>query len=413
MFGILRPCARHSCPSVHAAWRAHLCGLCLTLRDRHGQPARMATNYDGLILSVLTEAQTRAQTRAQTGDLSQNRRTAGPCALRGFQRAEVVPSDDPGARLAAVVSLALASGKIRDHASDGDGIAARRVAGLPLRAMASAWASAARRGAESIGFDTAVLTEVSARQALLESSPGRGLLDVTEPTETAVAAAFAHTAVLAGRPGNVESLREAGRFFGRIAHVIDAVEDLAEDRARGAYNPLDATGASPAEARRVCEEALHGLRLAVRDLELEERHLVEALLCDETRRAVDRAFGTRAHAACGTHRMAAGDASPTPPDAPPGGSPRGPGDRPGIALTALAGMGVFLTCGLYRPPWSEYRGAPWSERCWCGDCDCPDCSDCCDCADCCSSCSDCCSGDGCCCGDNCCCGDGCCCDCGA
>ncbi|MEV4298275.1 DUF5685 family protein, partial [Microbispora rosea] len=311
MFGILRPCARHSCPSVHEAWRAHLCGLCLTLRDRHGHLARMATNYDGLILSVLTEAQAQdqAQGRARSRDgAGPNRRTAGPCALRGFQRAQVVPSDDRGARLAAVVSLALASGKIRDHASDGDGIAARRVAGVPLRATAAVWASAARRGAESIGFDTAVLTEVSARQALLEASPARGLLDVTEPTETAVAAAFAHTAVLADRPGNAESLREAGRFFGRIAHLIDAVEDLAEDRARGAYNPLDATGTSPAEARRVCEEALHGLRLAVRDLDLEERHLVEALLCGETRRAVDRAFGPRAHgAACAGHRTPAGD----------------------------------------------------------------------------------------------------------
>lgn len=403
MFGILRPCARHSCPSVQEAWRAHLCGLCLTLRDRHGQLARMATNYDGLILSVLTEAQ-----RGGRGD----RRTAGPCPLRGFRSAGVVPSADPGARLAAVVSLALAAGKIRDHAADGDGIAARRVRGAPLRATAASWVSAARRGAESIGFDTAVLTEVSARQALLEADPARTLLDVTEPTETAVAAAFAHTAVLAGRPGNAETLREAGRFFGRIAHVIDAVEDLTEDRARGAYNPLDATGTSPDEARRVCEEALHGLRLAVRDLDLEERHLVETLLCGETGRAVGRTFGTHTHdAACRTpHRLSAttGPAGPAAPPAPPAPPvPSGPAgeyvEPPGITRTAVAGMATFFTCGLYRPPWSQYRQAPWTERCFCDrcdGCDCPDCSGCCDCCS-----GDCCSGDGC-------CGDGCCCDCG-
>ncbi|GAB3900354.1 hypothetical protein GCM10027612_61870 [Microbispora bryophytorum subsp. camponoti] len=328
MFGILRPCARHSCPSVHEAWRAHLCGLCLTLRDRHGHLARLATNYDGLILSVLTEAQSQAQPQSQArseagAGAGPNRRIAGPCALRGFRPAKVVPSDDRGARLAAVVSLALASGKIRDHAADGDGIAARRVAGAPMRATAAAWASTARRGAASIGFDPAVLTEVSARQALLEASPGRGLLDVTEPTETAVAAVFAHTATLAGRPGNAESLHEAGRFFGRIAHLIDAVEDLAEDRARGAYNPLDATGTSPAEARRVCEEALHGLRLAVRDLDLEERHLAEALLCGETRRAVDRVFRPRAHgSACAAHRTPAGNTSPAPSSPRPAGRRR-------------------------------------------------------------------------------------------
>ena len=40
-----------------AAWQAHLCGMCLALRDDHGQVARLATNYDGLIISVLPEAQ--------------------------------------------------------------------------------------------------------------------------------------------------------------------------------------------------------------------------------------------------------------------------------------------------------------------------------------------------------------------
>jgi hypothetical protein len=39
---------------------AHLCGLCLTLRDLRGQNARFVTNYDGLLVSVLTEAQSPA-----------------------------------------------------------------------------------------------------------------------------------------------------------------------------------------------------------------------------------------------------------------------------------------------------------------------------------------------------------------
>jgi hypothetical protein len=63
MFGIIRPC-RHSLPGdLHAAWSAHLCGLCLALRDGHGQIARVATNYDGMIISVLVEAQNPPDTR--------------------------------------------------------------------------------------------------------------------------------------------------------------------------------------------------------------------------------------------------------------------------------------------------------------------------------------------------------------
>ncbi|MBP2705828.1 hypothetical protein JOL79_18610 [Microbispora sp. RL4-1S] len=381
MFGILQPCARHSCPSLHDAWRAHLCGLCLTLRDRHGQAARAATNYDGLILSVLTEAQIPG---------GAGRRKAGPCALRGFRSARVVPSGAAGARLAAVVSLSLAAGKIRDHAADRDGLAARPLSGAPLRGLAASWAAAARDGARAIGFDGAVLTEAADRQAALEAAPGRALLQLTEPTEEAVAAAFAHTAVLAGRPGNAESLREAGRHFGRIAHLLDAVEDLAADRARGAFNPLDATGTPVEEARLLCERSVHGLALAVRDLDLEDPHLVEALLRDETRRAVDRV--------------------PFTPGPPPGDFPdEVPG--PGVTRKVVAGGATFLTCGLYRPPWSAQRHRPWHERCCLNDCDCScDCADCCDCCRCShghghgGGCGDCCSCDGCSC-------DGCSCDC--
>ena len=343
MFGIIRPCVDHSCATVMKAWQAHLCGLCLTLRDRHGQFARLATNYDGLILSVLAEAQDSRPTA---------HRTAGPCPLRGFRTADVVSSRERGARLAAVVSLALAAGKIRDHAADGDGVAARRVSGVPLRHVAASWSVAAERDAAPLGFDTAVLTEAVDRQVALEAAPAPSLLQITEPTETAVAAAFAHTAVLAGEPRNSESLREAGRLFGRIAHIIDAVEDLDEDRTRGSYNPLVATGTPLAEAGRLCEDALTGLGLAVRDLELRERHLVEALLVGETRHAVQRAFGDRVH-------------------------PAGPGRK------MVAGILTFLTCGLYRPPWSRYRLGPEKGRCYlsnmgcggccegCVGCDCP------------------------------------------
>ncbi|KJY25639.1 regulatory protein, partial [Streptomyces katrae] len=90
---------------------AHLCGLCLALRGDHGQFARIVTNYDGLLVSVLTEA--------QSGPLPGARRTAGPCPLRGMRTAPVANGE--GARLAAAVSLVLASAKVRDHVADRDG----------------------------------------------------------------------------------------------------------------------------------------------------------------------------------------------------------------------------------------------------------------------------------------------------
>ncbi|MFJ5829100.1 DUF5685 family protein [Streptomyces sp. NPDC093089] len=285
MFGIIRPCRHRLGEGLRSEWMAHLCGLCLALRSEYGQFARVATNYDGLIVSVLTEAQSE-----RTGDW---RRGAGPCPLRGMRSADVAQGE--GARLAATVSLVLAAAKIRDHVADGDGLVGRRPVALAARRIAHGWDRAGAAGGDRLGFDTAVLLEAVGRQPEIERStgPGGSLLTVTEPTETATAAAFAYTAVLTDRPGNTEPLTEAGRLFGRLAHLLDAVEDLDADAASGAWNPITVTGADRAEVRRLCDDAVHGIRLALSDADFVDARLVRALLGVELERAVDRVFDPR------------------------------------------------------------------------------------------------------------------------
>jgi hypothetical protein len=95
MRGIVRPCRHHLGPELHARWQAHLCGLCLTLRDVAGQAERVLTGYDVLLLSVLVEAQAGAVRTT----------TAAPCPLRGFSSATVVASSTGAARLAAAGAL--------------------------------------------------------------------------------------------------------------------------------------------------------------------------------------------------------------------------------------------------------------------------------------------------------------------
>lgn len=286
VFGIVRPCAHRLSEGLRTEWMAHLCGLCLALRSDHGQFARIVTNYDGLIVSVLTEAQAERTTGW--------RRTAGPCPLRAMRTAPVARGE--GARLAAAVSLVLASAKVRDHVADGDGLLRRRPVAAAARRVAAGWDRAGARTGAQLGFDTALLVDAVDRQTGIEliAGPGTPLLTVTEPTETATAAAFAHTAVLAGKPQNAEPLAEAGRLFGRLAHLLDAVEDQEADAASGAWNPLTATGTSRAEARRLCDDALHGVRLALRDAEFTDAKLAHVLLAHELRQSVDRAFGTTA-----------------------------------------------------------------------------------------------------------------------
>jgi hypothetical protein len=321
---------------------AHLCGLCLTLRDLHGQSARLVTNYDGLLVSVLAEAQNPA--------VAPHRR-AGPCALRGFRTADVLDASASGAQLAAAVSLVLAAGKVRDHVTDGDGAFARRLVASGAGLAASRWQAAGARTGAAIGFDVTVLTDAIGRQAEVERTAGLDLAEVTEPTETAVSAAFAHTAVLARQPGNAGSLAAAGRHFGRIAHLLDAIEDLAADREAGAYNPLLATGITSAQARERCDDALGGLRLAVGELDLERAALARSLLVNEVNVAVSRTFRQAMREATLGCARPGGSGATSAAQADPGGQP-GPGGQydPG---------GHAQHAGSARPPRRRRETSCW------------------------------------------------------
>lgn len=355
MFGIIRPC-RHRLPEpLRDAWLAHLCGMCLAIRDDHGQLARVATNYDGLVISALVEAQSDAAPR----------RTAGPCPLRGLRTADV--NHGAGARLAASVSLLLASAKVSDHVVDGDGPLGRGVLRVGADRLARRWAGKAERAGDELGLATGVLTDAVRRQVDVESTVGAGdsVLTVTEPTETATAAAFAHTSVLAGRRRNAEPLAEAGRRFGRIAHLLDAVDDLESDRASGAWNPLLATKTDVVDAHRLCADAALGVRDALAECEFTDRSLVDALLDVELRHAVRRRFGhaitcTNAHQPGQPHSQQPGQYGP-----PSGAQPPTQFEPPG-----------------YEPPGPPppKRGWSWcrkvAECCECCDCDCCDCCDC-------------------------------------
>ncbi|MFD7964455.1 DUF5685 family protein [Streptomyces zaomyceticus] len=412
MFGIVRPCTHRLTDGLKTEWMAHLCGLCLALRADHGQFARVVTNYDGLIVSVLTEA--------QTGAVASGRRTAGPCPLRGMRTAPVARGE--GARLAAAVSLVLASAKVRDHVADRDGLLARRPVAAAARRVARSWDRAGARTGRALGFDTAVLVDAVDRQTGIEAlaGPGTSLLAVTEPTETATAAAFAHTAVLAGRPENAEPLAEAGRLFGRLAHLLDAVEDQTADAESGAWNPLTATGTSRMEARRLADDALHGIRLALRDAEFTDGKLVHVLLAHELRTSVDRAFGTTtcAHGTPGPGQGPVpgnpyGGGAPGPYNPHGGGHPHGGGGNPyGGGAGGSGGFGglppqfgggapqapkprgflagcamftwLFCTCQIccaseYEGPWSRKKREGCCQNCDCGNGDCGGCDCCCPC----------------------------------
>ncbi|MFI9507002.1 DUF5685 family protein [Nocardia sp. NPDC052566] len=465
VFGLLRPCAHGAGKYGIDAdeWRTHMCGLCLGLRDGHGQLARAATNTDAIVLSMLTEAQL-AQPMART--------EAGRCALRGMRRATVAAADSPGVLLAATASLLLGAAKIRDHVDDGD---TSPLARHPMSRVSTRWAARAQAQADLIGLNVEPLVAAINSQADLErrvelaglaAQPGRGystgadvlnssllsghfyaatgdfgaaeaksvrsaalaplsvnlgelisrtrigskaavsadeqqlradrpgtggrglvsLDELTSPTQVCAAELFGHTAILAGRPENLTALRDAGRQFGRIAHLADAIEDFDDDMARGRFNPLAATGTGMPEAYDLLRQSDAQLRKAIAEAGLDRVPVVRWMLLDPLRavvRRLGRGVGATVHAC-----SAARDGIAPRDTMHDTGTDHRPPVRPGIGEALALTLGVYCTgyacCADHTNPCSGERKDAWIKHvnpCDCCNCGCDDC-DCCDC-DCC------------------------------
>lgn len=276
MQGIVRPCRHSLSPELRQQWRAHLCGLCLSLREHAGQASRVLTGYDILLLSVLVEAQAGRQDKI----------TAGRCPLRGMRTAEVVPAQAPAIRLGTTAALLAGAAGIDDKVGDGD---------LPawLRPPACRWAARLRRRGETLsdreGLDASALLDAPSRAAALEES-GADLSELLAPTGAAVAAMFGHTALVAGKADNQLALQRAGDAFGRLVHLLDAISDEESDRRRHRFNPLTATCTSAAQAGNLAR-ILHGQVVSsLAEAEMADPALTQALFGPVLQAAVDRAI---------------------------------------------------------------------------------------------------------------------------
>ncbi|GGL88391.1 DUF5685 family protein [Nakamurella endophytica] len=416
MFGMVHACRNTLDDELLRTWQAHLCGLCLTLRDRSGQLSRAVTNTDAVLVSVLVEAQIPGPAR---------RVTAGPCALRGMQRAAVVAPDDAASRLAATTSLTLAAAKAAD-------VVAEQRLGLAAAApwryrAADRLAGPLRRKALADTDMADVLRAVDmledlANQGAVERAvePGDALATVTRSAAEAAGRVFSAAATVAGVPANAEPLEQAGRAFGELAHLLDAVTDLDRDRTAGDWNPVLATGVGLDVVRRRCFHLARRIRAELARVQLEDDRLVRALLVDSVHAAVHRAFPDPSErtAACpvrptdtappetpadpgapGTGPDAAPDtdpdaAPPADPDAPGPVTIPGPGD-PGyrsprsFVARILPWIGVYCTgyacCASHVNPCTDRRHDAGCSGCSGCD-DCSGCGDCCNCCDCCDGC---------------------------
>ncbi len=217
MFGYVRPLRQELKCKDFDLYRATYCGLCRCMRRRYGLVAPMFLNFDFTFLTLL---------------LWQPEDTFAPCRGRCHANPLVekpMCPDSPALELAADESVILTWWKLEDSVRDDGfwkGIPARVLSGL----LHPAYRKAARRCPE---FDRAVrdsLTELTALEA--ENCPS---MDRTADTFARLLRSAAPEENPRGRV-----LAQLLYHLGRWIYLVDARDDLAEDREAGRYNPVAA-----------------------------------------------------------------------------------------------------------------------------------------------------------------------------
>ncbi|MEG0779895.1 MAG: DUF5685 family protein [Oscillospiraceae bacterium] len=216
MFGYVRPVLDALPQAEQERFRSAYCGLCHSLGNRYGFPARFILNYDFTFLAILLSDP------APTG-CRDCRCIASPCKKKTVLQAT------PALDLAADESVILAYWQLRDGIADSG-----FCKGLTYRFLAALLGHSYRKAARlRPGFDRSTQKQLQKLRELELS----GCDSMDQAADT-----FA--VLLAGAAEELDSeaqrrvLREILYHLGRWIYLVDAADDLKRDTASGNYNPL-------------------------------------------------------------------------------------------------------------------------------------------------------------------------------
>lgn len=243
MFGYVRPALGRLDKGQREAYQGAYCGLCHALGDRHGPLARFTLQYDFTFLAILL-----------TAGVGEGGQCVRRCPAHPLRRPRACWA---GAQMdaAADQSIILAWHKLSDDVDDHGFFT-----GLPYRFARRLFRRAYRRAALAQRPFDGQVREGLARLRELEQS-GSPQLD---RAADAFARILASAAQAVPEEGARRALAQLLYHLGRWVYLMDAWDDLDDDRKRGRYNPLDARfGGQARENREYLETtATHSLRLA-------------------------------------------------------------------------------------------------------------------------------------------------------
>lgn len=243
MFGYVRPVLNRLDEGQRDAYQSAYCGLCHAMGRRFGRLARFTLNYDFTFLAILLSG---ARGEEDACDL---RCPAHP--LRSPRRCHRGAALD----VAADESMILTWYKLRDDVADRGAVAA-----LPYRGACRALRRAYGRAADAMPeFDRRVRDGMERLTRLEEERSDK--LDRVADAFAGILAAAADAQL--PQPAQRRAMEQLLYHLGRWIYLVDAWDDLDEDRKAGRYNPLDARFCGRAREERAYVETTltHSLRL--------------------------------------------------------------------------------------------------------------------------------------------------------
>lgn len=242
MFGYVRPVLNELSQKQRSAYQSAYCGLCHAMGQRHGWLARLTLNYDFTLLALL-----------HYGCSASSTTVCCRCPVHPFRKRQVCLCGS-ALEAAADESMILTWYKLSDDISDRSSIA-----GLPFRLLRLLFQKAYRRAAHARpNFDSAVHHEME-RLRCLEREHSTQLDRIADTFAKILAAAAVDCADGTQRRAMEQLLYHLGRWI----YLVDAWDDLEEDRKAGRYNPLNARfkGDAPKERDYVNTTMTHSVRL--------------------------------------------------------------------------------------------------------------------------------------------------------
>ncbi len=287
MFGTLKPDRQTRC-SERKEYRRSYCGTCAALGDGYGLLARPLLSYEATLLALMIES-----LMESPSEPASCRCPVNPLAFRA-----TLDVESPPMVVASAVQILLADQWLEDQVLDGS--RSFRV----LQPLTASRAGSAEARLRDVGVEPASLVRVARRQKEVESSVDVSVAAALEPTAAALGELAEQFETLPGVTpelrGRSDSLRELGRGIGTCVYLIDALEDLARDLAKGRFNPLVAAGPGDQrevserrlrEAARFLEEGARALSKAVTSLPWQRNQaLLESILVTSLGRRLDEAM---------------------------------------------------------------------------------------------------------------------------